>query len=224
MNVLWEVWITDISVIFEWLYYVFVSMEVYSTLSIIMYFIPVDRSLWPSDAIWRHKSGSTLAQVMVCCLWAPNNYLKQSNIDLPEVLCGIQLREISQFYTLRKILNLPGTSELNNIFCFDIISFSQWKCKYCTDKHNLTTQFFLFTRWEISPCIIRGAGSISSQNWRLASNTGERQGEAEIDGSGIRLHGTCQSHKTQRESTRRASYHLRYNNVFSCLESECKFM
>ena len=25
-------------------------------------------SLWPSDAIWRHRSGSTLAHVMACCL------------------------------------------------------------------------------------------------------------------------------------------------------------
>ena len=32
-------------------------------------------SLWPSDAIWRHKSGSTLAQEMACCLTAPSHYL-----------------------------------------------------------------------------------------------------------------------------------------------------
>ena len=34
-------------------------------------------SLWPSDTIWRHKSGSTLAQVMACCLTAPSHYLNQ---------------------------------------------------------------------------------------------------------------------------------------------------
>ena len=32
-------------------------------------------SLWPSDTIWRHKSGSKLARVMACCLMAPNHYL-----------------------------------------------------------------------------------------------------------------------------------------------------
>ena len=32
-------------------------------------------SLRPSDAIWRQKSGSTLAQVMACCLMAPSHYL-----------------------------------------------------------------------------------------------------------------------------------------------------
>ena len=34
-------------------------------------------SLWPSDVIWRHRSGSTLAQVMACCLTAPSHYLNQ---------------------------------------------------------------------------------------------------------------------------------------------------
>ena len=34
-------------------------------------------SLWPSDAIWRHRSGSTLAQVMACCLMAPSHHLNQ---------------------------------------------------------------------------------------------------------------------------------------------------
>ena len=33
--------------------------------------------LWPSDAIWRQRSGSTLAQVMACYLTAPSHYLNQ---------------------------------------------------------------------------------------------------------------------------------------------------
>ena len=34
-------------------------------------------SLWPNDAIWRHRSRSTLAQVMACCLTTPSHYLIQ---------------------------------------------------------------------------------------------------------------------------------------------------
>ena len=34
-------------------------------------------SLWPSDAIWWHRSGSAPAQVMACCLMAPSHYLNQ---------------------------------------------------------------------------------------------------------------------------------------------------
>ena len=32
-------------------------------------------SLRPGDTIWRHRSGSTLTQVMACCLTAPSHYL-----------------------------------------------------------------------------------------------------------------------------------------------------
>ena len=34
-------------------------------------------SMGPNDAIWRQGSGSTLAQVMACCLTAPSHYLNQ---------------------------------------------------------------------------------------------------------------------------------------------------
>ena len=37
----------------------------------------VINSLRPSDAIWRQRTGSTLAQVMACCLSAPSHYLNQ---------------------------------------------------------------------------------------------------------------------------------------------------
>ena len=32
-------------------------------------------SLWPRGTIWRQRSGSTLVQVMACCLTAPSHYL-----------------------------------------------------------------------------------------------------------------------------------------------------
>ena len=43
-------------------------------------------SLGPSDAIWRHRSGSTLAQVMACCLTAPSHYLNQCWLIISKVL------------------------------------------------------------------------------------------------------------------------------------------
>ena len=42
-------------------------------------------SLWPSDAIWRQESGSTLAQVMACCLTATSHYLNQYWLIISEV-------------------------------------------------------------------------------------------------------------------------------------------
>ena len=44
------------------------------------------KSLWPSDAIWLYGSVSTLAQIMVYCLMATNNYLNQCWLIICEVL------------------------------------------------------------------------------------------------------------------------------------------
>ena len=43
-------------------------------------------SLRPSDAIWRHRSGSTLAQLLACCLTAPSHYLNQCWLIISKVL------------------------------------------------------------------------------------------------------------------------------------------
>ena len=43
-------------------------------------------SLLPSDTIWQHKSGSTLAQVMAGCLTAPSHYLNQCWVIIIKVL------------------------------------------------------------------------------------------------------------------------------------------
>ena len=42
--------------------------------------------LWRIDVIWRHRSGSTLAQVMAWCLTAPSHYLNQCWLLIIEVL------------------------------------------------------------------------------------------------------------------------------------------
>ena len=41
--------------------------------------------LGPSDAIWRQRSGSTLAQVMACCLTVPSHYLNQCRLIISKV-------------------------------------------------------------------------------------------------------------------------------------------
>ena len=43
-------------------------------------------SLWPSYVIRQDKCSSTLAQVMACCLTAPNRYLNQGSLLINEVL------------------------------------------------------------------------------------------------------------------------------------------
>ena len=43
-------------------------------------------SFWPRDTIWRHRSRSTLAQVLACCLMAPSHYLNQYWLIISKVL------------------------------------------------------------------------------------------------------------------------------------------
>ena len=42
-------------------------------------------SLWPSDTICRHRSGSTFAQIMACWLRAPSHYLNQRWLFISKV-------------------------------------------------------------------------------------------------------------------------------------------
>ena len=64
-------------------------------------------SLRPSDAIWWHRSGSTLAQVMACCLTAPSHYLNQCWLKSSVRSCCIHLRAIS--YLIPEIPQPPFT-------------------------------------------------------------------------------------------------------------------
>ena len=57
-------------------------------------------SLWPSDAVWRHGSGSTLAQVIACCLTAPSHYLNHylfHTLPLPHYFKAPTCRASRQF-------------------------------------------------------------------------------------------------------------------------------
>ena len=60
-----------------------------------------------SDDIWRHRSGSTLAQVMACCLMAPSHYLNQCWYQIRiMIFCGIHL--IAIYHRVPKLLFWGG--------------------------------------------------------------------------------------------------------------------
>ena len=42
--------------------------------------------VWPSDAMWRVRTGSTLSQVMACCLTVPSHYLNQCSLVISDDL------------------------------------------------------------------------------------------------------------------------------------------
>ena len=72
-----------------YLAYAAISSTVSITFPHLMYNISLDcyfNSLWSSCTIWQHWSLSTLAQVMTCCLMAPNHYLNQCWLLISEVM------------------------------------------------------------------------------------------------------------------------------------------
>ena len=64
-------------------------------------------SLWPSNAIWWHGTGSTLAEVMACCLTAPSHYLNWCWLLSSEVQWqSITWGQIHKRYVSHQLLNL----------------------------------------------------------------------------------------------------------------------
>ena len=83
----------------------FSIMSLFGTflLHIILCCIWLFNSLWSSEPIWQHRSGSALAQIMACCLMAitwTNVYL------LSNVFCGIHLIANSQEVLMDLICNM----------------------------------------------------------------------------------------------------------------------
>ena len=82
-------------------------------------------SLWLSEAIWRPRSGSALAQVMACCLTAPSHYLNlcwliinevqgqssEGNFTRDDTSVTNYWNELEN-YLSKFSWNLPGTNEL----------------------------------------------------------------------------------------------------------------
>ena len=66
-------------------------------------------SLWPCDSIWWHRSLSTLAQVMACCLMAPSHYPYQCWLVVIKVLWhsseGNYTRDTSSINHCKKLEN-----------------------------------------------------------------------------------------------------------------------
>ena len=69
-------------------------------------------SLWPSDVIWRNRSGSTLVQIMACCLTAPSHYLNQCWLFVSELQATSRWQAII-WTNLWSHLASPGHNELN---------------------------------------------------------------------------------------------------------------
>ena len=68
--------------------HIYVQIHIYKNVRPYPWYTPshAEQAMWPSDAIWWYRHGSTLAQVMACCLTAPIHYLNQCWLITSEVL------------------------------------------------------------------------------------------------------------------------------------------
>ena len=102
-------------------------------------------SLWPSDTIWRQRSGSTLAQVMACCLTAPST-ISPSIFEL----------NINQKFKL---------SEMRWLYCWHI----QFPVSLQVKKFAATTKWCPFWKfWNINYKLYLTSGMMSS-SWIITS-------------------------------------------------------
>ena len=119
---------------------------------VFLYFV---NSLWPSDAIWRHISGTTLAQVRACCLTAPSHYLNHCLFIFKGVFgpsprlkaIWYGLLKISLFFLskvslkvrlLKLFTNLPGAYKKLNSACklaLYLKLLMPWKC-HCGNSYT----------------------------------------------------------------------------------------
>ena len=109
-------------------------------------------SLWPSDVIWRHRSGSTLAQVMACCLTAPSYYLNQCWLITSKVHWH-SLRAILQHQSLKS----AWKSLFSNFFQISLGPMSKFKksllIRWMPVVHDFAAILFLWEMGQIDIAI-----------------------------------------------------------------------
>ena len=131
----------------------------------------VFNSLGLSDATWGQRTESTLAQVMACCLMAPNYCLKQCPLIISKCLWhpseGITLRKsegTNQWNNIENCIfkmhsDLPGANDLRMAEFFESVSVLYQK------QHKIID-------WKLFNVeLIEGSGICNNNLINLQSNT-----------------------------------------------------
>ena len=91
--------------------------------------------MWPRDAIWRHRSGSTLVQGTACCLTAPSHHLNQywliityalwhsSGSDSAHIAPATSLYNEFEHHTLKLLPHFPRANELATEICLFALTY-----------------------------------------------------------------------------------------------------
>ena len=111
-----QIWPSTATVLAKWYQWCPFTIFYHPWFRLAFHWWDIINSLWSSEAIWRHRSGSTLAQIMACCLTVPSHYLNQCWLIINEVQwqspAGNFTRDTSLKLAWKFHLNLPGANEL----------------------------------------------------------------------------------------------------------------
>ena len=115
-----------------------------------------------TPCIWWHKSGSTIAQVMACCLMAANHYLNQCWLIIKCVLChslesnstesakAIILYNVFENHTFEITAISPKDQRVKGIHSCQVMTFITETFSYTFDKHIYWVLF-----WKLTPFIMQ---------------------------------------------------------------------
>ena len=96
--------------ILYWMYYttLTVTCDLILLTSNVPWYIMFN-TMWPSDAIWWHRSVSIVVQLMACCLMPPSHYLNQCWLTVNKVMWHLSesnfIRDTSAFSHWNKLEN-----------------------------------------------------------------------------------------------------------------------
>ena len=87
------------------------------------------KSLWPNDAIWWHRCGFTLDQVMASCLTAPSHYLNQYWLEITAIhssatlqkMCKILWQKLSSNFFLKMFVYASPSGQWVKILKFTLL-------------------------------------------------------------------------------------------------------
>ena len=107
-------------------------------------------TLWPRDPIWQHRTGSTSAQVMACCMTAPRHYLNKCWLIIRKVIWHSSESMIIRSEDTCKSTKIENGNFLNEIYEFRLRF--QWSLFL---RFQLTIFQHWFKQW-------LGAGQVTS--------------------------------------------------------------
>ena len=92
----------------------------------------INNWLWPSDAIWRHRPVSIMAQVIPVYLWAPSHYLSSTSVQFHRKCARYVGKIIIRNYLFKDLRHMSGANDSILLPTYTFLWFD--RVKWTKDK------------------------------------------------------------------------------------------